>query len=85
MTVVSVFTHCVQAIRRGELIRRVSSTDKEFHFQNWFRDRLTEMGMKRMRFNLLIDADTQQYKAAAQHLLCASHRQRYVAFTHGCS
>ena len=38
-----------------------------------------------MRFNLLIDADTQQYKAAAQHLLCASHRQRYVAFTHGCS
>jgi len=36
MTVVPIFTHCVQAIRKGVLIRRVSGTDKEFHFQNWF-------------------------------------------------
>jgi len=32
MTVISVFTHCVQAIRNNVLIERVSATDKEFHF-----------------------------------------------------
>ena len=26
------------------MIRRVSSSDKEFHFQNWFRDRLAALG-----------------------------------------
>lgn len=30
----------------------------------------------RVRFNLLINTDTQQQKAAAQQLLCAGHRQR---------
>ena len=39
-----VFTQCVQAIAKGEMIRRVSSSDKEFHFQNWFRDRLNALG-----------------------------------------
>jgi hypothetical protein len=43
-TVAEVFAHCVQAIQRGQLIQRVSSTDKEFHFQNWFKARLTELG-----------------------------------------
>ncbi len=39
-----IFTHCVEAIRRGALIERVSSTDKEYHFQNWFKTRLEEVG-----------------------------------------
>ena len=34
--VFAVFAVCAEAIRQGTLIRRVSRTDKEFHFQNWF-------------------------------------------------
>ncbi len=34
------FAECSEAILAGELIKQVSATDKEFHFQNWFRDRL---------------------------------------------
>ncbi|MEM4217728.1 MAG: hypothetical protein QXZ09_06865 [Candidatus Methanomethylicaceae archaeon] len=45
MPVVKVFTKCVQAIQSNKLIRRVSRQDKEFHFQNWFRDRLEETGL----------------------------------------
>lgn len=41
---ISIFTHCVEAIRRNVLIKRVSQSDKEFHFQNWFKARLEEMG-----------------------------------------
>lgn len=41
-TVVSVFTKCVQAIKQGVLIKRESAKDKEFHFQNWFAQRLSE-------------------------------------------
>ena len=41
---VRVFTQCVRAIADGVMIRRVSSSDKEFHFQNWFRDRLHAVG-----------------------------------------
>jgi hypothetical protein len=37
-----VFNVCSQAIRDGKLIRRESKHDKEFHFQNWVRSRLTE-------------------------------------------
>lgn len=44
MTVLTVFQHCVEAIRRGDLIERESSKDKEFHFQNWFKKRLDETG-----------------------------------------
>ena len=36
-----VFKTCVNAINQGKLINRVSKTDKEFHFQNWFRDCLS--------------------------------------------
>lgn len=39
-TVLPVFKRCVEAIREGVLIKRVSRTDKEYHFQNWFADRL---------------------------------------------
>ncbi|CAO3460740.1 hypothetical protein [Azospirillum argentinense] len=44
-TAPTVFKACVQAIRNGSLIRRDSRSDKEFHFQNWFKARLDEMGV----------------------------------------
>ena len=44
MSVQDVFRICVEAIRSGEFIQRVSSTDKEFHFQNWFKARLEQAG-----------------------------------------
>ncbi len=44
MTATTVFKHCVEAIKRGSLIKRVSATDKEYHFQNWFKARLAETG-----------------------------------------
>lgn len=44
-TFTTIFKNCVEAIRNDVLIERVSSTDKEFHFQNWFQDRLTETGL----------------------------------------
>ena len=44
MTAATVFAHCVKAIRNDVLIERVSDTDKEFHFQNWFKARLVELG-----------------------------------------
>lgn len=45
MTVAPIFRHCVEAIRTGKLIKRLSLTDKEFHFQNWFQARLKELGL----------------------------------------
>ena len=44
-TIFQVFESCVRAVRAGRLIRRESRQDKEFHFQNWFRDRLSETGL----------------------------------------
>jgi hypothetical protein len=44
MTAVRVFAQCVKAIRTNILIERVSASDKEFHFQNWFQARLVELG-----------------------------------------
>jgi len=46
---VDVFLACEDAIRRGKLIRRASRDDKEFHFQNWFKERLKDT-------NILFDA-----------------------------
>lgn len=43
-TVASVFRHCVEAVKQEQLIQRESAKDKEFHFQNWFRQRLDETG-----------------------------------------
>ena len=37
---IRVFRECVSAISARKLIRRESRRDKEFHFQNWVRDRL---------------------------------------------
>lgn len=44
MSAQDVFKVCVEAIRAEELIQRVSTTDKEFHFQNWFEARLEHAG-----------------------------------------
>lgn len=38
--IVDVFLECHFAIRRGEMIKRASARDKEFHFQDWFEARL---------------------------------------------
>lgn len=41
----AIFKQCIHAIREGQLIRRESSSDKEFHFQNWFKLCLDSMGI----------------------------------------
>jgi hypothetical protein len=41
-SVIDIFLECDRAINKGILIKRESSADKEFHFQNWFRDRLKD-------------------------------------------
>ena len=43
-TISKVFGECVQAIRDGKLIEREGRSDKEFHFQNWFKSRLENIG-----------------------------------------
>lgn len=40
-----VFIECDNARTNGTLITRVSSSDKEFHYQNWVRDRLDECSL----------------------------------------
>lgn len=44
MSAAEIFKQCVEAIRDDKLITRVSRTDKEYHFQNWFQERLDEFG-----------------------------------------
>jgi len=41
----AIFKQCVRAIRDGKLIEREGRRDKEFHFQNWFAQRLGEIGL----------------------------------------
>lgn len=43
-TVFEVFRRLVMARDSDKFIRRESRADKEFHFQNWIKDRLTESG-----------------------------------------
>lgn len=43
-TSADIFLACAVAMQNGVLIERVSASDKEFHFQNWVRDRLGETG-----------------------------------------
>jgi hypothetical protein len=38
-----VFSECVAAILRGDLIETVGTKDKEFHFQNWFQSRISAL------------------------------------------
>ena len=40
----TVFKRCVSAIRENVLIEREGRQDKEFHFQNWFKSRLDDLG-----------------------------------------
>jgi hypothetical protein len=42
MTIIQIFKTCANAIADGKLITRAGAMDKEFHFQNWFQDRLSE-------------------------------------------
>jgi hypothetical protein len=42
-TCFDVFEQCVLAVQAGELIESVSAKDKEFHFQNWFQQRLQNL------------------------------------------
>ncbi len=44
--VFDVFENCVNAINSNILIQRPSETDKEFHFQNWFKDRVEALGIE---------------------------------------
>ncbi|TDO28415.1 hypothetical protein [Sediminibacterium goheungense] len=41
----NLFKACVQAIEKKILIERANSADKEFHFQNWIRDRIKDTGV----------------------------------------
>ena len=41
----AIFKLRVQAIRQGELIEREGRSDKEFHFQNWFKKRLETLSL----------------------------------------
>ena len=45
MHAAEIFKTCVESIRSGVLIVREGQSDKEFHFQNWFRARLRETGL----------------------------------------
>jgi hypothetical protein len=44
-TCFDVFEQCVRAIQAGDLIKSVSAKDKEFHFQNWFQERLKKLAI----------------------------------------
>ena len=44
-TVFDVFEQCVLAVQAGQLIESVSIKDKEFHFQNWFQQRIQSLGI----------------------------------------
>jgi len=44
--VIDVFLACEEAVRRGALIRRATRQDKEFHFQDWFKTRLDDLGIR---------------------------------------
>lgn len=44
-TVFDVFSECVRAVQDGELTKAVSATDKEFHFQNWFQERIQKLSL----------------------------------------
>lgn len=45
-TSADVFVACAEAMSASVLIRRVSKSDKEFHFQNWVGARLSDAGLR---------------------------------------
>lgn len=44
-TVLTFFKQCISAIHTAQYIYREGEKDKEFHFQNWVKARLTETGL----------------------------------------
>lgn len=42
--VLEIYKSCYEAIRNGNLIIKESAQDKEYHFQNWFKERLSTLG-----------------------------------------
>jgi len=42
----AIFKACVKAIQSGDLIEREGRSDKEFHFQNWFKQRMESSGLQ---------------------------------------
>ena len=40
----TIFMQCASAVRANVLIERTNQYDKEFHFQNWFKSRLDDLG-----------------------------------------
>jgi len=44
-SVADVFIACQKAVCSGLLIHRTTRADKEFHFQDWFAERLKEIGV----------------------------------------
>jgi hypothetical protein len=44
-TCADVFVACANAMKSAVLIQRVSSSDKEFHFQNWVERRIEDAGL----------------------------------------
>lgn len=43
LIVLDVYKKCHEAIRNGVLIQKEAVSDKEYHFQNWFKDRLVSI------------------------------------------
>lgn len=43
--VIKLYLECEKARANGVLIKKVSSSDKEFHFQNWVEERLIDLGL----------------------------------------
>jgi hypothetical protein len=39
------YSECIKAMQKGTLITKTSSRDKEFHFQNWCENRISEIGL----------------------------------------
>lgn len=45
MSILDVYAQCDEAVRNRVPIHRPSDKDKEFHFQNWFAERIKTMGL----------------------------------------
>ena len=42
-SIFDIFKHCYKSVRKGDLINKANSRDKEYHFQDWFKQRLEEL------------------------------------------
>jgi hypothetical protein len=62
-TCFDVFEQCCLAVQAGELVESVSAKDKEFHFQNWFHNRLQKLSIhfERSKRNMYPDFSLVEY------------------------